>query len=171
MELPTLRGRRVTLVPLAEDHLDTLVTLGREHAVARWWPGIDAAYLREQLEPDHDSPAFAIVVEEAVAGLIQFSEEDDPDYRHASVDLFLGEPYQGRGLGSEALWLVADWLVRERGHHRLTIDPAAANERAIAAYAKVGFRPVGVLRSHERDGAGWRDGLLMDLLADELREP
>jgi len=33
----------------------------------------------------------------------------------------------------------------------------------------VGFRPVGVLREHERgaDGA-WCDGLLMDLLAREL---
>ena len=40
---------------------------------------------------------------------------------------------------------------------------------AIRCYAKVGFRPVGVLRRYERglDGT-WHDGLLMDLLADEL---
>ena len=54
-------------------------------------------------------------------------------------------------------------------YHRITIDPALANERAIAAYKKVGFKPVGVMRRYElaRDGE-WRDALLMDLLADEL---
>jgi RimJ/RimL family protein N-acetyltransferase len=33
-----------------------------------------------------------------------------------------------------------------------------------------GFRPVGILRRYERDadGVGWHDGLLMDLLAEEL---
>jgi aminoglycoside 6'-N-acetyltransferase len=54
--------------------------------------------------------------------------------------------------------------VDERGHHRITIDPAAANAAAIRAYEKAGFRTVGVLRSYERDpdGTGWHDGLLME---------
>jgi aminoglycoside 6'-N-acetyltransferase len=40
---------------------------------------------------------------------------------------------------------------------------------AIACYRKVGFRPVGVMRRYQRDRSGeWQDGLLMDLLADEL---
>lgn len=37
--------------------------------------------------------------------------------------------------------------------------------------ATVGFRPVGVMRRYERGADGdWHDGLLMDLLADELIE-
>lgn len=65
---------------------------------------------------------------------------------------------------------VARHLVHDRGHHRLVIDPAADNEPAIRCYAAVGFRPVGIMRRYERDadGAGWHDGLLMDLLAEEL---
>jgi aminoglycoside 6'-N-acetyltransferase len=49
------------------------------------------------------------------------------------------------------------------------IDPAASNARAIRSYERVGFRPVGVMRRYERgrDG-GWRDGLLMDLLPEDL---
>ncbi len=37
----------------------------------------------------------------------------------------------------------------------------------------VGYRPVGVLRRYERDvdGTGWHDGLLMDLLVEELAQP
>ena len=55
------------------------------------------------------------------------------------------------------------------GHHRLTIDPVTENTRAIAAYSKLGFRPVGILRSYQRMADGhWADALLMDLLAPEL---
>jgi aminoglycoside 6'-N-acetyltransferase len=54
---------------------------------------------------------------------------------------------------------------------RLTIDPAADNVPAIRSYTKVGFRPVGVLRRYERGpGGDWHDGLLMDLLAEELTD-
>lgn len=38
----------------------------------------------------------------------------------------------------------ARWPVQERGHHRLTIDFAAANTAAIRCYRKVGFKPVGL---------------------------
>jgi aminoglycoside 6'-N-acetyltransferase len=78
---------------------------------------------------------------------------------------------QGRGLGPEAVRTVARWLFETRGHHRITIDPSAANARAIQAYAKVGFRPVGVMRRYERGPDGtWHDGLLMDLLAGDLTD-
>jgi len=60
-------------------------------------------------------------------------------------------------------------LIDGLGHHRITIDPAAANAAAIRTYEKVGFRVVGVMRRYERDadGSGWHDGLLMELLAGE----
>jgi aminoglycoside 6'-N-acetyltransferase len=51
------------------------------------------------------------------------------------------------------------------------IDPAAANGRAIRSYAKVGFRPVGVMRQYERGRDGrFHDGLLMDMLRAELTD-
>ena len=71
-------------------------------------------------------------------------------YRSAGIDLFIGEAWQGRGLGREAVGLLVRHLFEGRGHHRLTIDPALANERAIRCYEAVGFRRVGVLRQHER---------------------
>jgi len=64
---------------------------------------------------------------------------------------------------------VARRLIEEDGHHRITIDPAADNEHAISAYEKVGFRRVGTMRRYQRMSDGtWIDGLLMELLADEL---
>jgi len=63
---------------------------------------------------------------------------------------------------------VTRMLIDERGHHRVTIDPAASNAAAIRAYEKVGFRRVGVMRRYERDadGSGWHDGLLMEFVVD-----
>ena len=59
--------------------------------------------------------------------------------------------------------------MRERGHHRVTIDPAVENPAAVRAYEKAGFKPVGVLPEYWTDPSGVRhDGLLMDLLASEL---
>jgi aminoglycoside 6'-N-acetyltransferase len=53
----------------------------------------------------------------------------------------------------------------------LTIDPAAHNLRAIKAYERVGFKPVGLMRMYERGPEGeWHDGLLMDMLAEDLRD-
>ena len=96
---------------------------------------------------------------------------EEPDDRHARIDLFLDTEHQGLGLNPEAIALVARYLFEVRGHRRLTIDPAAGNIRAISAFERVGFRPVGIMREYERGHDGtWHDGLLMNLLAGELRD-
>jgi aminoglycoside 6'-N-acetyltransferase len=160
-----LRGARVVLRPLEERDVEALLAFAREREVARWWPRVDEAYLRARL-----GDAFAIEHEGALAGYAEVWEELDPDYRHAGIDLFLGGAYQGRGLGSDTVLVLARHLVQDRGHHRLVIDPAAENERAIRCYERVGFRRIGVQRKSELAGDGtWRDGLLMDMLAEELR--
>jgi aminoglycoside 6'-N-acetyltransferase len=121
---------------------------------------------------DEGVAVFAIVVDGEVAGMIQHHEETDEEYRSAGIDLFLGAPYHGSGLGTDAVRTMARHLIHDRGHHRLTIDPAAHNERAIRCYEKVGFKPVGIMREYWLDPDGvWRDGLLLDLLAAELTSP
>ena len=112
---------------------------------------------------------YVIDVDGEVAGIIQCCEESDEDYRSAGIDISLAPSWHGTGVAVDAMRTLAQHLFGQ-GHHRLTIDPAAHNARAIAAYAKVGFRRVGVMRQYERGVDGtWHDGLLMDLLADDLR--
>ena len=166
MDLPTLRGDRVLLRPLVEADLDGLIAILAEPSVARWWgPQAEEPDREELLGPE---PRFAIVVDGSLAGWLGCEENTDPTYRSVGLDIFLTTARQGHGLGREALRLViAHYL--ERGHHRFTIDPAADNERAIRAYAAVGFKPVGRMRDYELGGDGtWHDGLLMDLLAAEF---
>ncbi len=171
--LPTLRGERVVLRALRDDDADELADVIVLPEVARWWgskPHDREHHRAGLLEDVADNAAFAIEVDGALAGWLGVWEEDEPDYRHGGLDIFLAPAYHGAGLGPEALRLAARWLIDELGHHRLTIDPALANERAIAVYESIGFRRVGILRGYERGADGdWHDGLLMDLLAAELR--
>jgi aminoglycoside 6'-N-acetyltransferase len=155
------------LRPLAPGDEAELRRIHSSEQVARWWDVPDDAFPWDEPE----STRLTIVVDGAVAGLIQFCEEREPRYRHAGIDLFLDPVLHGRGLGSEAVRRVVRILIDERHHHRITIDPALANAAAIRAYAKAGFREVGVMRWYERDpdGAGWHDSLLMELIAGDER--
>ncbi|MDQ3913538.1 MAG: GNAT family N-acetyltransferase [Actinomycetota bacterium] len=166
---PLLRGRTIVLRPLRADDAERVAQIQAEPGVARWWGPPDEAELRRQAHGTDDEKAFAIEREGELVGLIQYREENEPDFRHAGIDVFLAERVQGHGLGPDAVRTLTRYLVDERGHHRLTIDPAADNVAAIRAYEKVGFRAVGVMREYWRSPDGpWRDGLLMDLLARDF---
>lgn len=167
--LGTLRAGRVTLRPLGEGEVDELVVILTRPGVGEWWGSLeDAEYTREGLL--NDGAAFSIEVDGVLAGWLGYNEETDRDHRSAGLDIFLAPEYQGQRLGPAALRLAAEWLFGQRGHHRLTIDPACENVRAIRAYAAVGFRPVGAMRCYERGADGrWHHNLLMDLLREELR--
>ncbi len=152
----------LVLRPLAPGDEPDLIRIHRTPEVARWWDQPAEHFPWDEPE----STRWTIEVDGAVAGLVQFWEETEPRYRHASIDLFIDPALHGRGIGTETVRRVVAHLTRERGHHRLTIDPAVANEAAIRCYQKVGFTAVGVMRAYERDsdGAGWHDGLLMELV-------
>jgi aminoglycoside 6'-N-acetyltransferase len=164
-----LQGPRVLLRTTAPDDAALLLPIRGEPQVVRWWSDLEPGEMEEFVADEH---SLAIEVDGEVVGAVQFFEEEDPMYRHANIDVYLTTSRHGQGLGSEAVRVLARYLIEERGHHRLTIDPAADNAPAIRAYEKVGFRRVGVMRSYERGSDGtWHDGLLMELLADELTEP
>ncbi len=154
------------LRPLAPEDEAELLRIHATPEVARWWDAPDEGF---PFSDDPGATRLVIEVDGAVAGMIQYAEELEPKYRHASIDLFLDPALHGRGIGTEAVRRVVRMLIDERGHHRITIDPAAANAAAIRAYEKAGFRPVGVMRGYERDadGRGWHDGLLMEYLEGE----
>ncbi|GGR41029.1 GNAT family N-acetyltransferase [Streptomyces roseolus] len=165
-----LHGAAVVLRPSAPEDVPALAAIRATPEVRARWRGEDdlAAEVASDLE-DPDTRCLTIRFHDRIVGMIQWYAEDEPDYRHAGIDLFLDPSVHGRGLGTDAVRVLAGHLVDDHGFHRLVIDPAADNAAAIRCYEKAGFRPVGVMRQYERGADGsWHDGLLMDLLAAEL---
>ena len=157
-------GRLVTLRRTVEADVPALLRVLQEPGVAEWWRRAEWERLDET-----DAVTFSLLWQGAVVGCIQYNEETDPDYWSAAVDIFVSAAAQGRGVGPDAMRTLIAWLVDARGHHRFTVDPAAANARAIHVYQKLGFRLVGTLRRYERvEGDEWRDALLLELLVEEF---
>jgi aminoglycoside 6'-N-acetyltransferase len=167
--LHVLPGQQVTLRPAGPDDVAALLAVLTHPGVRPAWGFVDP---EDDLAVEIDSDEVAVyAIEEQgrVVGMIQFAEEEDPDYRSAGIDIALHPDVHGRGLCTDAVGTLARYLIEERGHHRLDIDPAADNAAAIRCYEKVGFRRVGVMRRYERGPDGtFHDGLLMDLLAEEF---
>ncbi|MGB5760041.1 MAG: GNAT family N-acetyltransferase [Acidimicrobiales bacterium] len=165
----TLAGRKVRLRSTTAADGPRLLEIRSTSEVWSRWRGDDLAVeLRRDLEDDEVHQMTVVAPDGIVVGLVQFAEEDEPDYRYASIDIYIDPAFQRRGYGSDAITTLAHHLFDQRGHHRLTIDPVADNQPAIRCYAKVGFRPVGVMRGYERQADGsWADGLLMELLASD----
>ena len=170
MKQATLQGAQVSLRPASADDVPALAAIRATPEVYRWWRG--EGDMRSEITADladEDTQTFVVEHDGHVVGAIQWSAENEPDYRHASIDIYLDPKVHGRGLGSDAVRTLARHLIGDHKFHRLVIDPAADNAAAIASYTKVGFRPVGIMRRYERGSDGsWHDGLLMDLIAEEL---
>jgi aminoglycoside 6'-N-acetyltransferase len=165
--MTALEGERVRLRKVEAQDVPALRAIAASEEVSRWWGPPD-----ERFPFDDDVHPFTIVVDGAVVGLIQFSEENEPDFRHASIDVLVEPRMHRQGIGTDAVATLARQLIEVRGHHRLTIDPAADNAAAIRCYEKVGFRHVGRTRLSWRDPDGrWRDGVLMELVVEPTPSP
>ena len=168
--MTVLYGTSVCLRPIVAEDVAELARILTLPDVARWWPHYDETRVCRELVHNTDITVYTVTRSDGrVIGCVQYHEEPAPDYRHATIDVFLDPAVHGRGLGADTLRTIVRHLFHDRGHHRLAIDPAAHNERAIRTYERVGFRRVGVARAYERTADGdWQDALLMDLLKSDV---
>jgi aminoglycoside 6'-N-acetyltransferase len=152
----------IELAPLDVAHVARLRELHQLPGVTRWWGPMEADFPFDEAE----STRFAIMDDGEVVGLIQWGDHAYEDNRHAYVDIFVGDEFAGRGIGTEAMRQMTRRLIEVHGYHRITLDPAVENEAAIRSYEKVGFRRVGVFRNsyREPDSGDWRDELMMELV-------
>jgi aminoglycoside 6'-N-acetyltransferase len=164
-----LHRDKVTLRRAVLADMDAMVAIRAMPEVRQRWRGEDlAAEFIDDINST-DLHLLAVLLDGEIVGGIQWAEETDPDYRHATVDIYLRPDVHGQGIGPDAIRTLANHLFNACSHHRISIDPAADNTAAIRCYTKVGFQPVGILRHYERGPNGdWHDALLMDLLPQDL---
>lgn len=74
------------------------------------------------------------------------------------MDQFIGEPsYWNKGIGTELVSLIADYLISVRKAEQVYMDPQLRNPRALRCYEKAGFKKVKLLPEHE-----WHEGKFQD---------
>ncbi|MFL5981924.1 MAG: GNAT family N-acetyltransferase [Gaiellaceae bacterium] len=156
---------QIDLAPLDTAHTKRLRELHQQPGVTKWWGPMEPAFPFDEPE----SQRFAIVVDGEVAGLLQWGDDSYEETRHAYVDIFVGDDFAGRGIGTEAMREMTRVLREQHGYHRITLDPAVENVAAIRSYEKAGFRPVGTVRRsyREHESGEWRDELLMELVVEQ----
>jgi aminoglycoside 6'-N-acetyltransferase len=158
-----LRGERVVLRPTGQADVEALRAMRfTPEVMARWGTVEDDFPLRD--EPT--ATRFTILVEDEPAGMLQYTEENEPDYRSAEIDIFLDPRFHNRGLGPDAMQAIIRHLMEDRGHHRVILSVDADNAQAIRAYEKTGFRRVGLMHLSGRvpGTAEWKDEYLMELV-------
>lgn len=112
----TLVGELVRLRPLRESDRDRVLAMRRMDAIAIRWRGEDLDAEFDDDLADDELHQFAIEAAGDVVGMIQCSDEDDdPDYRHATIDLYVDPAFHRRGFASDAIRTLADHLFDDRG--------------------------------------------------------
>ena len=116
-----------------------------------------------------EQDAFTIVVDGEIAGWLGWYEETIPTTATAGWTSSSRPRSTAAGSAARRCGSAARWLIEERGHHRLIIDPAAAQrarDRGLRVDRLQARRHDAPLRARAR--RHWHDGLLMDLLAEEF---
>lgn len=90
---PTLRGQRVVFLPVVTEHVPELRRILTTPQVRARWREVSQQWQFD----DHTSMRFAVLLDDQVCGMSQYGEEDDPGYRHASIDIFLDPTIHNRG--------------------------------------------------------------------------
>lgn len=166
-----LRGDKVMLREWRESDLERLAALRNDIDLQR--------LLMAQARPNsvervrqwltdrsaRDDMVFFVIADDRdeAVGYIQVAGIDRV-HGHGDLGICLSQPAQGHGVAAEACRLLEQYLTETLALHKLTLKVLAANSRAVAFYRKHGYREVGVLRRHFRDGDSYHDVLLMERL-------
>ncbi len=131
--------------PLTSDDFPLLLEwLSREH-VKQWWDaGEDTPekIARNYGEEEEGLERFILVEAEGRAekpiGYFQHYPATDGSI---GIDQFIGEEdYVNRGIGTKAIGMFVEMIMREHKPASIILDPSPENKRAIRCYEKVGFR-------------------------------
>lgn len=170
---------RLVLRRFRPDDLPTFVAYRSDPSVARYqsW---DAPYpvqraerlLAEMASAHPDSPGiwFQVAVVRRTDGLLigdcaAHVRPDDP--RQAEIGFSFAPAHQGRGYATEAVRRLLDYLLVERGKHRVSAQCDDRNERSAALLRRAGMRREGLLVEATWAKGEWTNDELYAVLRTE----
>jgi RimJ/RimL family protein N-acetyltransferase len=176
---PKLMGEKVFLSPPASEDAELWAAWFNDLEVTL--PLGDEAYVPFGLEKARDEVEDAVRRQQHVFSIVERQTEKavgrcllfnvDHVNRSAMLGIVIGEKScWGRGNGQEATRLLLGYAFNLLNLHSVMLGAFAFNERALAAYRKVGFREIGRRREARLIGGRAYDAVLMDILETEFRE-
>ena len=103
------------------------------------------AFIKQTREQQPES-AFAIVVNDEAVGGIGFQLQGDVERVSAEIGYWLGEPFWGRGIATEALVALTEYAITTHGLTRVYAVPFAWNRASCRVLEKAGYVLEGRLR-------------------------
>lgn len=173
-----LVGERVALGPLRRDLLPLYLrwvndfevtrTLGLEGPRPFTWEAEEEWYNRASRS---SSDVAFTIYERTTLRPIGNTGLHRVDYHHRTAEfgILIGEKeVWGRGYGTETTRLMLGYAFGILGLHNVMLRVYAENERAIRAYTRAGFRPIGRRREAHQRGGRYTDEIFMDCLSTEF---
>jgi ribosomal-protein-alanine N-acetyltransferase len=171
-----VRGPRLSLQLLRQDHAPALYELARSPDVSRffsWNPyqAVDEASdfiasLARQREAGERLELGIFGNEGELMGITGFSEFSHRD-RRAVLGTWLGRPFWGSGANRESKALVLALGFQALGLLRVTALASPQNVRSVAALQRLGFVHEGVLRGWHVHAGVPRDVAVLRMMRDE----
>jgi len=175
-ELPTLRGRAVTLREASSADVDALVdllSLGDATHFGLEEPVSEAAVhelIDRSVRERREGLGFAYVITLAATrecvGLLQVRQLD-PTFEAAEWECTIAPSSRGSGVFLESARLAGSFVFGSIGTHRLESRVLLENGRANGALRKLGAVQEGVLRRSLRCNGDYRDQVLWSMLRED----
>lgn len=97
-----------------------------------------------------------------IVGRLSIGRDSHPASEHvADVGVMVADGYRRRGIG-RALMESAEAWAKSVGVRKIELHVFPHNEAALTLYERLGYRQVGIRRSHFRRSGGYVDAILME---------
>lgn len=158
MEVPTLTGRHLRLVPLTLEHLDGLCAVGLDPDLWRWVPTQVRSrddmrtYIQKALAEQQRGVVlpFATTLADTgqVIGVTRYMNMDSANRRVEIGATWIGRAWQRTAANTEAKYLMLRYAFETIGCFRVELKTDALNTRSRNAILRLGAREEGTLRRH-----------------------
>ena len=119
---------------------------------------------------ENETFAFAIIVDDMVIGSIGIFRQDNIHRQTAELGYYIAEEYWGKGIMTEAVKQICEYVFANSDIIRIYAEPFAYNIASCRALEKAGFQYEGTLRSNAVKNGKVIDMKMYSLLKEEIKE-
>lgn len=119
---------------------------------------------------ENETFAFAITVDNTVIGSIGIFRQENIHRQTAELGYYIAEEYWGKGIMTEAVRQICEYVFRESDIIRIYAEPFVYNIASCRVLEKAGFQYEGTLRSNAVKNGKIMDMKMYSLLKEEIRE-